>query len=370
MDVRAQLRAARRRLDRAVLGRIVQTAVASGGAWELASLIPGHGQPFFAPIAAMIALGGQPGRRGRQALEMIVGVTLGIALGDGILAVAGSGGWQLVVGVGVAFLVATAAGAQPMIRNQAAASVILVVALHRPGSNLAAQREVDALIGGGLAILLAQFLFPVDPLELVSRAERTLRCELAGALDAVADAIAARDPAAAERALARIDALDDRTLADTLVTARHVARNAPRRRSAIRRVETYAAAAHELSVATADARTLATGALRLLRNGDAAPAAALAAVREVAEAWRADDADASRRHAARASEQARAAVADGGSLGLHALAHTADALAIEARRRHEHPREERRRRRRTQRPWRGLRPAIPYPERLRARSPD
>ncbi|HET7572452.1 MAG TPA: FUSC family protein [Gaiellaceae bacterium] len=369
MDARVVVRTVRRRLDRAVLGRTAQTAVAAGAAWELASLIPGHGQPFFAPIAAMIALGGQPGRRGRQAIEMIVGVTLGIALGDALLQLAGPGGWQLVVGVAVAFLGATAVGAQPMIRNQAAASVILMVALHRPGSSLAAQREVDALIGGGLAILLAQFLFPVEPLELVSRTERALRRELADALDAVADALAARDAAADERALARIDALDDRALADALATARHVARNAPRRRPARRRVEAYASAAHELSVATADARTLATGALRLLRNEEDVPDAAVDAIREVAAAWREDDPDASRRRAGGASGLARAAVAGGGSLGLHAVAHTVDALAIEARRRHEHPREERRRRR-GERLRSALRPAIPYPERLRSRSQD
>jgi len=48
MDVRA----VRRRLDRATLIRMGQAAFAAGAAWELAQLIPGHGQPLFAPIAA------------------------------------------------------------------------------------------------------------------------------------------------------------------------------------------------------------------------------------------------------------------------------------------------------------------------------
>ena len=43
----------RRRFDRAVLGRMAQAALAAGIAWELAPQIPGHTQPFFAPIAAL-----------------------------------------------------------------------------------------------------------------------------------------------------------------------------------------------------------------------------------------------------------------------------------------------------------------------------
>jgi uncharacterized membrane protein YgaE (UPF0421/DUF939 family) len=370
MELGAHVRAARRRLEPAVLGRIAQAAIAAGVSWELAKLVPGHGQPFFAPIAAVISLGGQPGRRGRQALEMMVGVTLGILLGAGLLAAAGPGGWQLVAGVGVAFLLSTAAGAQPMIRNQAAASVILVVALHQPGSNLALQREVDALIGGGLGILVAQFLFPLDPLLLVSRAEASLRSDLADAVDAVASALAKRDTAGAERALARVDGLDDRSLADALAIARHVARGAPRRRPTLHRVEALAAAAHELSIATSEARTLASGTLRLLREGGAPTPAAVEAVRAVAASWRADDPDEARRHSAHASERARAGVADGGSLGLQAVAHAADALALESRRRHEHRREERRRKERLVPALSQPLSQLPHPERRRARSPE
>src|SRR4051794_11153140 len=104
MDVRAL----RRRLDNPTLLRLGQAAVAAGVAWELAQLIPGHGQPFFAPIAAVIALGGEPGTRGRMAVEMIVGVALGILFGALLVGVADVGGWQLVVGVLVALVVPTA----------------------------------------------------------------------------------------------------------------------------------------------------------------------------------------------------------------------------------------------------------------------
>ncbi len=68
----------RRRFDRAVVGRLTQTALAAGIAWELARLIPGHSQPFFAPIAALVALSAEPGQpAGRPAIRLLTGVTLG-----------------------------------------------------------------------------------------------------------------------------------------------------------------------------------------------------------------------------------------------------------------------------------------------------
>ena len=57
----------------------------------------------------------------------------------------------------------TAAGASSITSTQAAISAVLVIALHRAGSNLALQRLIDSLVGGALAILLAQILFPIDP---------------------------------------------------------------------------------------------------------------------------------------------------------------------------------------------------------------
>jgi sugar porter (SP) family MFS transporter len=323
------LRAVRRRLDRAVLVRMGQAAVAAGVAWELAEQIPGHGAPFFAPIAAVIALAGEPGTRGRAALEMIVGVALGILLGALLVATVGSGGWQLVLGIGIALLVPTALGARPMVRNQAAASVILIVALHTPGSNVAIQRLADALIGGGLGILLAQFLFPADPLQLIAAGERRLRGDLADAVEAVATALARRELERMERALEAVDALDDASLHTALGTARHIARRAPRRRRMRRSVEAYAAIAHELSVAAADARTLATGGLRILRHDETPAPAAVEAVRSVAAAWRENDSETALDHARHAQELAAGIR---GSLGHQALAHAVDALAVDAQR--------------------------------------
>jgi hypothetical protein len=303
VDLRARWQRARSRLNLPVVGRIAQSALAAGAAWEIALQIPGHGKPFFAPIAAVIALGAERGRRGRQAIEVMVGVTIGILLGAAIVAVAGVGAWQLVLATAVALVAATAAAAPPVVRTQAAASAILVVALHQPGTNLALQRLIDALIGGGIAIVLARLLFPVDPLDLVRDEARQLRARVADALEEVAAALTTEDRGRARSALQRLNALDERRLEDALALARDVARRAPRRRPLRRRLEALGESWLELEASVNDARAIATGALRLLGE-DATPRPALVeAVRAAAAAVRTIDP----KEARAAAEEARGA---------------------------------------------------------------
>jgi uncharacterized membrane protein YgaE (UPF0421/DUF939 family) len=327
VDVRTRLARVRGRLDLPVLGRIAQSAFAAGASWELALQIPGHGQPFFAPIAAVIALGAERGRRGRQAVEMMLGVALGILLGAGIVAVGGTGAWQLVVATAVALLVATGAGVSPVIRIQGAASAILVVALHRQGTNLATQRLVDALIGGGIAIILARLLFPVDPFALVRGEAVRLRTALADALENAADALEAGDYAGARAAQTLLDSIDERRLEDALALAREVARRAPRRRPAREELEALGASWQELDAAVSDAHAIATGALRVLA-AHAAPAVDLArAVRAAGKAVRTVDPAAARDAAFAAEAAAAAATHEDPSLGAAVVGHGVAAVA-------------------------------------------
>jgi hypothetical protein len=329
VDVRARLQRARNRLTLPVLGRIAQSAIAAGVAWELALQIPNHGQPFFAPVAAVIALGAERGRRGRQAIDMMIGVTLGILLGAAIVALVGVGAWQLVLGTALSLVIATAIGASPVIRIQSAASTILVVALHRSGQNLALQRLVDALIGGGIAILLARFLFPVEPLELVRNEARQLRRRLADGLDVIADALDRGDRSRAHDGERALDSLDEHKLEDALALARDVTRAAPRRRRLRKRLEALGESWLELDASVSDSRAIATGALRLLDGGRPAPHAA-EAVRAAAAAVRAIDPDEARETA----EAARAAAAEvtksDSSLGANVIVHGVSAVADHA----------------------------------------
>jgi uncharacterized membrane protein YgaE (UPF0421/DUF939 family) len=319
----------RRRFDRAVVGRTAQTAIAAGAAWELARRIPGHTQPFFAPIAAVIGLVAEPGMRGRQTIRLIAGVALGISIGAAVVAVAGRGPLQIVVAVAVSLVVTTALGAAPITVAQSAASAILVVALHVPGSNVALQRFVDALVGGAIAIALAQVLFPIDPVMLVRQESQHLRDDLAEALRELAAALEEHDPDRAGRALTRIDAIDTHRVNAALVLARDVAQRAPRRRTARRRLAPLDPLVAALDAAVADAHATATGAQRVLKADGAPPPHAADALRALADGLHAVDPTTVRAAAAQARERAEAARAADTSLGVGVLAHGILAIADE-----------------------------------------
>jgi uncharacterized membrane protein YgaE (UPF0421/DUF939 family) len=319
----------RRRFNRAVVGRTAQTALAAGAAWELARQIPGHTQPFFAPIAAVIGLTSEPGIRGRQTIRLMAGVALGISVGAAVVAVAGRGPLQIVVAVAVSLVVTTAAGAAPITVAQSAASAILVVALHVPGSNVALQRLVDALVGGAIAILLAQLLFPIEPVMLVRRESQHLRDDLAEALRELAAALDEHDPDRASRALTRIDAIDTHRVNAALALARDVAQRAPRRRTARRRLAPLDPLVAALDAAVADGHAAATGAQRVLQTDGRTPAQASDALRALADGLHAVDPASVRAAAARAREAAQAARNADSSLGVGVLAHAILSIAEE-----------------------------------------
>ncbi len=320
---------ARRRFDRAGLGRIAQTAIAAGAAWELARQIPGHTQPFFAPIAAVIGLIAEPGTRSRQTLRLVAGVALGITVGAAVVAVAGRGPLQIVVAVAVSLVVTTAVGAAPITVGQSAASAILVVALHVPGSNAALERFVDALVGGAIAIVMAQLLFPIDPVMLVRRESQHLRDDLAQALRELAAALEEHDPGQAADALTRIDAIDTHRVDAALILARDVAQRAPRRRTARGRLAPLDPLVAALNTAVVDGHAAATGAQRVLQTERAPPPQAAAALRALAEGLHAVDPPTVREAAGRAREGAHTARAADSSLGIGVLAHAVLAIADE-----------------------------------------
>jgi uncharacterized membrane protein YccC len=87
---RAGLRTRRHRI---VAGArpILHSAIAASLAWLLATEVVGHEQPFFAPISAVITLGLTVGQRRRRAVELAIGVVLGIAIADALVAAIGTG---------------------------------------------------------------------------------------------------------------------------------------------------------------------------------------------------------------------------------------------------------------------------------------
>lgn len=270
---------------------ILQTALAAALAWLIAHDWLGHPQPFFAPIAAAVSLSTSHVQRARRSAQMIVGVLLGIGVSEAVHPLLGTG-W---ISIGVVVLVTLALavalsvsffGEGMMFVNQAAASAILVVALHRAGTG--SERAVDALVGGGVAIVIGVWLFPAEPLKLLWRAEDGVLSALLSVLRREPlPARRVRDPdmdwtlGASHEVHRKLTALTQ-----ARSTARAVVRIAPRRMHLRRLVE-----AEERRVAVM--YLLTSGALSLVRTisgeqeeGAAVGAAAQREVEELAAAVR------------------------------------------------------------------------------------
>jgi len=175
-------------------------AAAAGLAWFLASDVIGHGQPFFAPIAAAVSLSASRGQRGTRAVQMMLGVVVGILVADAAVALLGRSAAVIALTTFVAMVVALTMTSGLMFANQAAASAILVIALHQHGT--AANRLIDALIGGGCALLFSQVLFPVDPVGVLRDAVRDVVTSCADALAGCLKAMEGEEPIDLERTLA------------------------------------------------------------------------------------------------------------------------------------------------------------------------
>jgi uncharacterized membrane protein YgaE (UPF0421/DUF939 family) len=116
---------------------------------------------------------------------MVTGVLLGIAVAEVLSALIGTG--TVAIGV-IAFVTLAIAvllgegfvGEGLMFANQAVASAILVVALHRAGTG--SERAVDVLVGGAVAFVLGTVMFPANPLTILFGAERDVLRTLAAAV--------------------------------------------------------------------------------------------------------------------------------------------------------------------------------------------
>jgi len=318
---------------------LVQVAAAVGLAWFAARQLPGHEAPFFAPIAAILTLGLSAGQRLRRAAEVVVGVALGIAVADLLVLAIGTGALQLALVVGLAMAVAVALTGSPLLVTQAAVSAVLVVTLQPPQDGVSFERSVDALVGGGIALVLGLLVLPADPLALVRRQARPVLSEMAAVLDDVAAALVSLDPREAEAALARARGLDERAdaFAAALADARELSVAGWRGRRARGALDLFAGAVGQVGLAVRNVRVLARGALRAVELGDRVPPDLAAAVRDLAAAvralHRALDGEApvqdARQPAADAARRATAVLEQTGNLSVSVLVGQVRSTAVD-----------------------------------------
>ncbi len=267
---------------------ILQATIAAALAWIVATEVVGHSQPFFAPVSAMITLGLTQGERGRRAIEVVLGVTLGIAVADLLVIGLGTGWWQLALVVSLSMSIALLLGSGQLFAQQAAVSAALVATLQPPDGGVSFARAIDALLGGGIALAISALVLPAHPGRIVREASEPVLAELAAVLEDVADALAARSREAVQAALDRGRGIDElaRNLDRALVVGRETVWLAPPRRRLLGTVDLYADAAVQIDLAVRNVRVLARGARRAIDLDDDVPPEVADSLRELAAAVR------------------------------------------------------------------------------------
>jgi uncharacterized membrane protein YgaE (UPF0421/DUF939 family) len=251
----------------------LQTGLAAGLAWFVAHDVLGEPAPFFAPIAAVVTLAVSVGQRLRRAIELVGGVALGIAVGDLLILLIGSGAWQLGLMVSLAVVVAAAVGGGAALVVQAAASAVLVAAFS-PAGVAPYGRFVDALVGGLVGLAVMAVLLPLNPLTVVRRAAEPAVDLLADGLHEVARALAEKNPERAEAALAKLRSGEATFTAfrEAVEAARENAALAPARWRTRAAITLYVDSADHLFYALRNVRVLTRRVLTALDDREAVPA--------------------------------------------------------------------------------------------------
>jgi uncharacterized membrane protein YgaE (UPF0421/DUF939 family) len=181
----------------------LQAGVGAALAWFAAHDLIGRPAPFFAPISAVITLASSVGQRVRRTTELVIGVALGIGIGDTIIHFIGTGPWQIGLIVIMAILIATGVGGGTPLVTQSASSAVLVATL-TSSTGQPWTRFFDALVGGGIGLTVMTVLLPLNPLSVVRRAADPALQALADGLHEISAALTVRDGDRVTAALAQL----------------------------------------------------------------------------------------------------------------------------------------------------------------------
>ncbi|WP_182525898.1 FUSC family protein [Nocardioides dongkuii] len=181
---RTSLRSRAARL-RAKRWQVLQCAAAAGVSWWIASDLLGHPTPFFAPVAAVVALGTSYSQRLRRVTEVTIGVALGVFIADLLVLEIGTGAWQVSLIVVLAMTSALLLDGGQLFVTQAAVQSIIVTALV-PAPGAAFTRWTDAVVGGVVALVAATAV-PAAPLRRPREQAAVVMRKIAGLLRAASD---------------------------------------------------------------------------------------------------------------------------------------------------------------------------------------
>jgi len=262
---------------------IIQCAVTAGLAWLLADWLIGP-RPFFAAVAAIITLGFSFGQRWRRALEVSVGVAVGVGIGDLFVRFFGTGHWQIVLVCLIAMSIAVLLGAGTLMTTQAGVQAIIAITLF-PDPAAGLSRWLDAVVGCVLALLVATIV-PAGPIHKPSRLAAALLRDIAATLREAAGALRAGDVEAADTVLDRARRSEDQ-LEDLEEASREgvaVVRGSPFLRHRLQSVKAFAELYPGLDRVCRNLRVLARRTAIALWRSESVPAAYVDLLEQLADA--------------------------------------------------------------------------------------
>jgi hypothetical protein len=229
------------------------------------------------------------------------------------------------------------------VKEAAISAMIIMITFTPSAAGFPIERFLEALIGGGTALLI-NALLPVNPERMVEDAAYPVFAESAAVLEEVADALEDGDAERAQRAYVKAREIDARVagLKEAVAAGRETARLAPPRRRSLGHMELYTRAADQIDLTVRDVRALARAALSVVQPEDPAPERLLAAIRGLARATEAlaaylqtsgDPPDQTRRLALKAASEASTLLEEheglASNLGINALVDQIHSSAVD-----------------------------------------
>ncbi|MFK3984116.1 aromatic acid exporter family protein [Micromonospora sp. NPDC050397] len=265
----------------------VQTGSAAGLAWLFTHDLMGNPVPVFAPITAISTLAASMNGRIRRTFELLVGIAIGVAVGDVLVQVIGVGFVQIALVVALAILFTAILGGGVAVLTQAASTAVLLVAFQAQMTDPVIPRFMEALIGGGTGLVVGTLLIPTNPMRAVDRAARSVFEAVTGELLESAAAMADRDRERANLALDRLSRIRGymTDLEDSLRTGRETVRYAPLRWRQRRAIMRYDRSLPYIDKAVHDSGTLVRRALSVVEQGERLPDGLPMAVRQLGDAF-------------------------------------------------------------------------------------
>lgn len=252
------------------LPSLLLASVSAGLAFLLAGFIFGPQDAVFAPVAAVVSTGLTAGQRRKRALEITIGVVLGISAADLLSRWLGTGPWQLSLAVLLAMSAAVAFRSSGLLSNQSAVAAVVVMVLVPLLDSSPWVRLGDAVVGGTVAVVLTSILAP-DPVHGADLAVGRVLSTYAGVLGELRQALKKRSLRGAEDALAGMESLSGarQDLSDALAASRERIRLA---RSEVRserreRMRAVRALESRMELLLSSGRALCRSGANLIRHG-------------------------------------------------------------------------------------------------------